>query len=183
MKHVTLLATVILSIFLGTAMAEEVCKYERANAERNIETPPLQSEALDTYTGTIRVFVAEIESRWNDNDNVPFHNAMLSFALETGFTLNETDSLTWDLNWNGNDHNDGHGGTFGDLQEDNTIVTAAVYNPNGYQGYSYPGPSEGPFTVYEVDASASATPGTTGYNILPAGFTHSVMIDDASTTW
>lgn len=182
MKHATLLATVVLLIFLGTTMAEEVCKYEQLT-ERQIETPPLRSDALDTYTGTIRVYVAEIVSRWNDNDNIPFHNTMLTFALETPISINETDSLTWDLNWNGNDYTDNGGFSFGDLEEGNTIVTAAVYNPNGYQGYSYPGPSEGPFNVYEVDACASAIPGMTGYNILPTGFTHSFLIDDASTTW
>ncbi len=182
MKQVTLLTTVVLLIFLGTVLAEEVCKYEQ-RTERRVEIPPLRSDALDTYTGTIRVYVSEIVSRWDDNDNIPFHNAMLSFALETGFSLNETDSLTWDLNWNGNDYTDYGGFNFGDLQEDNAIVTAAVFNPNGYQGYSYPESSGGPFTVYEIDASASATPGTTGYNILPTGFTHSVMIEDASTTW
>ncbi|MCK4655686.1 MAG: hypothetical protein KAT85_01605 [candidate division Zixibacteria bacterium] len=61
-------------------------------------------------------------------------------------------------------------------------VIAAVFNSSSYTGYSNP-PSSAPFAVHEVDATAGATSGTTGYNVETESFTHSVLVEDGSTTW
>jgi hypothetical protein len=163
------------------AAGEDVHGWQ-APADQVVSTPvsAMLSGERDTYEGTLRVFVTEIIGRWNDWDGNPFHNAFLSFALEEDFTLNETDSLTWQLGWNGNDYFDVHGVSYGDIEESNIKVIAAVFDSDSYTGYSDP-PSDHPFAVHEVDATAAAVCGKTGYNLNTSDFTHSVFVQDAGS--
>lgn len=139
----------------------------RANAD---------SHDRDAYAGTMRVYIIEIESRWIDYDDAPYHNAFLSFALQEDFNLNENDSLTWSFEWDGNDYG------YGDIEEGNIRVVAAVFDSVSYTGSSDP-PTGHPFDVHEVDAVAGAKSGRTGYNLVPTGFTHTILVEDASATW
>ncbi len=166
----------ILFLFGSAYGVEDACRWESPHSyvPSALETV-LQSGDKDTYSGTIRVYVTEIIGRWEDAGDSAFHNAFLSFALQEGISLTETDTLSWNLEWDGNDFG------FGDIQEDNIKVMAAVFNSAGYTGYSDP-PSGQPFTVHEVDACAGATSGTTGYNEVTEDFTHSVLVEDGSTT-
>jgi len=174
----------LILLLCGTAMGiEDACRWEPP--DHNVATaqePAGIAGDRDMYTGMIRVYVAEIEGRWRDEDGLPFHNAFLSFALEESVFLNETATLTWDIEWDGHDYADADGYTYADLREENVKVIAAVFNSAGYPGYSDP-PSGAEFTVHEVDASAAATSGTTGYNEVTEDFTHTVFVEDGSTTW
>jgi hypothetical protein len=144
--------------------------------------PVMESGSRDTYTGTIRVYVLEAIGRWDDDDGNTFHNAFISFALQEGISLAETDTLTWDLLWNGNDYVDYWGHPYNYLTEDNVKVVAAVFNSSGYPGYSDP-PTGGQFIVNEVDACAGTMCGMTGYNTVYDNFTHTVLLEDGATTW
>jgi hypothetical protein len=177
---------VLLLLLFGTATGvEDACRWESPNrvAAPVQETPALQSGDRDTYSGMIRVYVTEAEGRWEDSDGVPFKNNFLGFALREGFVLRETDTLTWSLEWDGNDFFDADGYSFGDLEESNVRVIAAVFDSASYTGYSDPEVQGSPFTVHEVDAAAAAKCGRTGYNLTANGFTHSVIVVDGSTTW
>jgi hypothetical protein len=142
----------------------------------------LESGRRDEYTATLRVYVTEKIGRWDDHNDQPFHNAFLAFALEENFSLDEIETLTWNLEWDGHDYTDILGGPFDDIQEDNIKVIAAVFNSESYTGYSDP-PSDRPFDVHEVDAVAGAGCGSTGYNVAFGGFTHSVFVEDCAATW
>ncbi len=138
--------------------------------------------ASGTYSGTIRVYVVEDPSRWlNDNDQ-PFRNAFLDFALQEDVSLGEGDSITWEILWDGHDYFDANGQPYDDLQETNIRVIAAVFDSSGYPWYSDP-PSGNEFAVHEIDASAEAKCGTTGYNMLNADFTHSILVEYAAAGW
>jgi hypothetical protein len=141
-----------------------------------------EADDRDVYTGMIRVYVVEPVSRWNDGDNRPYHNGFLAFVLEDSVHLTETDTLTWELEWDGHDYFDGDDQPFDDVQESNLQVLAAVFNSDGYHGYSDP-PSDYEFTVHEIDACAAANCGSTGYNLLTDDFTHSVLVEDMTSTW
>ena len=134
------------------------------------------------YSGMIRVYVVEPVSRWSDSDNRPYHNGFLAFVLEDSVYLAETDTLTWELEWDGHHYFDDDDQPFDDVEENNLQVVAAVSNSDGYPGYSDP-PSDYEFTVYEIDACASANCGSTGYNFLTNDFTHSVLVEDMTSTW
>jgi hypothetical protein len=136
----------------------------------------MESGEKDTYGGTIRVYVTEKIGTYADDDGIPFSNMFISFALQENISLAQGDSLTWSLTWDGHDYG------FGSLAEDDIKVMAVVFNDSGYTGYSNP-PSSSPFTVYETDACAGAMPGQTGYNERTDDFTHSVFVEDGSTTW
>jgi hypothetical protein len=171
-------------LLLGTAMGvDDACRWEPAGDTPAFSPrPAAQSGDRDEYTGTIRVYVTEIIGRWQDDIDSSFHNAFLAFALEEDVTLAETDTSSWQLVWDGHDYFDANGSPYSDIQEDNVKVIAAVFNSAGYTGYSDP-PSGAPFVVHEVDATAGATCGTTGYNEVTEDFTHSVFVEDGSTTW
>ena len=171
-------------LLFSTAMGiDDACRWEPPNrAAVSALEPAAESGDKDTYTGTIRVFVLEKIGRWMDSDDSLFHNAFLAFALRESISLGDVDTLTWELEWDGHDYYDAGGQSFGDLVEDNVKVIAAVFNSSSYTGYSDP-PSGAPFAVHEVDATAGATSGTTGYNEVTESFTHSVLVEDGSTTW
>jgi hypothetical protein len=175
---------VLILLLTSTALGvDDACRW--VPPDNIVVAPPapaMEPAAPDTYTGTIRVFVAEITGRWEDDEGIPFHNAFLGFALEENIALNETDSLSWELVWDGYDYYDTSGQSFGDIQEDNIKVIVAVFNSAGYTGYSDP-PGGGSFTVHEVDACAGAKCGAAGYNLVFGDFTHSVYDDDGVTTW
>ncbi len=167
----------------GAASAvDDACRWEPNLA--TVSTPQLAgiSGEKDVYTGMLRVFVTEINGRWKDDDNIPFKHAFLAFALEEYVFVNETDTLQWDVGWDGHDFEDANGIDYASLREDNVRIIAAVYNSDGYSGYSDP-PSGGEFIVHEVDAAAAATTGVTGYNLVTEDFTHTVFVEDGATTW
>lgn len=176
---------VLVLLLFGTAIGiEDACRWESRNQNPvpAQEMPLLLSGDRATYTGTIRVFVTERVGRWSDNDGKPFHNAFLSFALQEDISLNETDSMTWSLVWNGSDYEDVYGDPYDDLVESNIKVIAAVFNSASYPGSSDP-PGGAIFQVHEIDAVAGARCGGTGHNLTFGTFTHSVLVQDGGTTW
>lgn len=140
------------------------------------------SATRGTYSGTMRIYVTESNSRWTDPDSRPYHNGFLSFAVQEDFSLGEEDSVTWVVDWHGEDHFDADGLPYSDIQEDNVRVIAAVFDAEGYTGYSDP-PTGNEFTVHEIDACAAAECGSTGYNLTNASFTHTVLVEDGTGTW
>jgi hypothetical protein len=164
-------ATTILLLLSATAFGTEACRLDRdPNVAPAVEESVPQASSATTYTGTLRIFVTDSDL-WRDNDGELFYHAVVGIPLDQSFTLNDGDSLMWDLNFN-----------FYYLTEQSATVVAAVYNSDGYTGYSDP-PGASPFTVHEVDAAAAADCGRTGYNIAAAGFTHTVLVEEGSTTW
>lgn len=175
----------LMLLCVGTASGHDACRWQpdEATIAPMQESPNLQSDDRDMYTGKLRVYVTEMEGRWRDDDGIPFHNAFLSFAIPDDFVfLSDTDTLTWDVEWDGNDYTDNDGFTFGNVREEQVKVIAAVFNSATYPNYSDP-PDGAEFDVHEVDACAAATSGVTGYNESNVDFTHTVMVEDGSTTW
>ncbi len=170
---------VMLMLLPCTATGEDVCRW--GSPDQIIVPAPGQipvSSDNATYLGMIRVYVCERISDHVDSDGVPYHNAFLSFALQTPVVLSNTDSLIWDTVW------DGTAEGFPDLDSANTVVLAAIFDSAGYPGQSDPDGDSSWFTVHEVDACAAAYPdGETGYNEVTESFTHSVFVDEATTTW
>lgn len=174
---------ILILLLSGVTMAHDACRWEVPNRAVFVAPDqPVTEGDRSTYSGTLRVFVTEIESRWDDSDDLPFHNAMLSLAINEIFSIDDDDTLTWVQIWDGHNYEYQTGLTFGDVTENNIKVIAAVYNQGGYNGYSDP-PSGAQFIVNEVDACAGAVCGETGYNQVIGDFTHSVLVEDGSTTW
>src|SRR6056297_304083 len=52
------------------------------------------------YTGKIRSYVVEKESRWNDNDKNPYHFAFLDFSLNKQIRIKKGETITLKTQWN-----------------------------------------------------------------------------------
>ncbi|MBS3748857.1 MAG: glutaredoxin [Candidatus Thermoplasmatota archaeon] len=55
------------------------------------------------YTGRIRSYITEKESRWNDADGNPYHFALLDFALNKQIRIKKGETITLKTQWNPQD--------------------------------------------------------------------------------
>ena len=87
-------------------------------------TTSITNEGSSTYIGHVRVYVTEITSRWSDNDDNPYHYALLDYAL------NKYVSIAGGDTWEETTIFDGaaqHGNlTFEDITPDNIQVIAST---------------------------------------------------------
>lgn len=125
------------------------------------------------YNGRLLVYVVEPTSRWNNNAGEPYHYGFLDFAIDETLSINYQDTYEKEVTWYS---------SYINIQENNIMIIATVFNPESHQKYAYP-PTGNPFNAYYVDASAGAKPGETGTNIVNEEFTHTVFIEEATSTW
>jgi len=110
----------------------------------------------------------------------PYHYAFLDFAYDSAIVLNEGDSLTRTMTWNG--PASGYSG----ITENNIMAIAAVFNSEWHQGYSRPnddGLNPYPFDAYYVDACAAADAGNSWPNESNENFTHTVFVEEGTACW
>ena len=122
------------------------------------------------YTGTLRVYIVEIESRWRMENRQPYHYAFLDYAYYDELSIPYLETFEENMNWQG------------DVTYNNVIVLAAVFNSNSEQRYADP-PLGRPFDAYFVDAAAGAHPDETNENVNDGGFTHTVFCEVGTATW
>jgi len=129
----------------------------------------------DSYTGRVRVFMVEPLSRWTDVVGFNFNYGFLDFALDEYVDIEEKTTQSWSSTW------DTDLAGYGDIQEDNIMAIAVVYNSDWYSTDAYP-PNEYWFNAHYVDAAVGATP---SFFISPEpspDFTHTVFTEAALTT-
>jgi len=129
------------------------------NATMKIDVAVYNNEVLG-YEGCLKVYVTEISSArgWLDTGDHPYTFAFLDYALNGDVQVGPKETWQETVIWNGNEHTDGHGGTFGNITADNIMIIAALSNAEWHQGYAVP-PREQPFDAYYVDDTAAAIPG------------------------
>jgi len=171
-KIIISIALTMLLIFSYTTIAiEAYSEYREGNESytSNIE------ESLP-YQGHLRIYVVEPESRWDNYDDEPYHYGFLNFAFNDVISINYLDTFSETIIWNGGEVG------YGDIQENNIMIIAAIFNPEIKQAYAEP-PSKAAFESHYVDASAGATPGNAGSNIVNENFTHTVFAEEGTDTW
>ena len=111
----------------------------------------VQNNEPNTYDGTVRVYITEIESskNWKDTAGFLYTFPLLDYAFKddgTGVNVSIPTSGSWSdsTTWEGSAH--GHSS----ITEDNIMVIAAVFNDEPHLKYSYP-PSTNPFNAYYID--------------------------------
>ena len=127
------------------------------------------------YDGDLRIYVVEQVSRWDAQDGNPYKFGFLDFALDDKLSIEYLDTYTDMITWDANDAG------YSNVQENNLMVIAAVFNPEIHKGYSDP-PFGNAFDAFYVDAAAGATPGSTGYNTVNEDFTHTVLVEKATSS-
>ena len=106
----------------------------------------------------------------------PYHFGFLDFAINEQLSIEYLGTYSKQVTWNAQEAG------YSNVQEDNLMVIAAVFNPDVNEGYANP-PSKNPFDAHYVDAAAGAKPGETGSNIVKENFTHTVFVEEATAQY
>jgi len=165
-----ILTVVIILSYTSTAISEIK---EEKNFNDLYSTKIAQSLP---YEGYLRVYIVEPVSRWDNYDNEPYHYGFLDFAFNDTIVINYQETYSDTLIWGG-----GQAG-FSDIEEDNIMAIASIFNPEINIGYADP-PTRGKFETHFVDATAGVKPGETKSNIVNENFTHTVFVEEGTATW
>jgi len=92
----------------------------------------VQNNEPEDYNGYLRVYIVEIESRWNDISGHPYHFGVLHIPIERSLAVPRAqgqvkplgDSYTFSRTWIGALYG------FGDIAQDNVMVIASVFDPD-----------------------------------------------------
>ncbi len=122
------------------------------------------------YEGRLRIYIVEIESRWKMENNQPYKYALLNFAYDSQVSIRYLETFEKSITWSG------------DVDRDNVIVMAAMFNPEEHVNYAVP-PDKRPFKAHYVDAAAAARPGESSSNTVNEEFTHTVFCEVGTASW
>ena len=135
-----------------------------------------QAATRGTYVGDLKLYVIEPDGRWDDSQSSPFEMAFLDFAFDSVLNLTVDEEFNRYIDWTPN---------ITHVTEDNVMVVAVLYDRNaGYPASSDTGVgTDFPFTAYYPDAVVGCVPGEVDTAGAGGGYTHTVFLEDHSTTW
>ena len=131
--------------------------------------------AVADFNGKVIVYVVEPFSRWQDANLDNYSYGFLDYAIDADFSLADKDMYSQTVVW------DANAAGFGDVTAGNIMVIAAVYEDEGHWEDSYP-PYGYWYYAHYADAAAAATPGYPGQNVTASGFTHTVFVEEGTST-
>ncbi len=166
MKHIKIhfILTVITSMFLIVPNLTAISSIDEA---KNMSTQKSTTGAI--YSGHLRIYIVEIESRWIMNNDKPYEYAFYDYAFDEPIEIQYLQTYDNTVHWQG------------DIEEDNMLIVASIFNEGSQRKYSDP-PSGRPFDAYYVDACAGVTPGKTECNVKIENFSHTVFCEVGSAT-
>jgi hypothetical protein len=128
------------------------------NATMSI-TVTVDNHEATAYEGHLRANITEVESslNWKDSAGKLYKFPLLAYAFNKSISIPAGGTWKETNVWDGHDFNNGHGQSYGNIQADNIMIIAAVFNDTVHQGYAYP-PSSNPFNAYYVDETVAAMP-------------------------
>ena len=160
-------------VLISTALA--TAGDYQSSISQEPQTISLNTDSI-AYNGYLRVYIVEPVSRWNNYDNEPYHYGFLDFAFNDIISLDYQDTYQDTITWNPSQEG------FSDIEEENIMVMAAVFNPKIDIAYSNP-PFQGKFETHFVDAATGVLPGETNSNVVTENFTHTVFVEEGTATW
>jgi uncharacterized membrane protein len=103
------------------------------------------------YTGYLRTYISEIISRYINYDGDPYHFGFLDYAFDEAITIPAGSFWSDTVDWDGSTIQDLDGNDFGDIDPNNIMVFATVFNDD-------PNPKIQPdvFIAYYADQTAAA---------------------------
>ena len=120
------------------------------NASDEINTKIIIDNWEDsTYTGRLRVYLTEINSRWINQYSTepkPYHYGFIDFIMNEQITIEAYETKNIELKKKIKDSQ------FSDLDPENLMIFAAVFNSEPIEKYAYP-PDINPFNAYFADNS------------------------------
>ncbi len=120
------------------------------NAEMQI-TYSVQNNEATNYPGRLRIYVQELESRWNDYSGNKYHHALIDMAKNIVIDIPAGDAISDSFTWSGS------AAGYPDVVAENLQVILGVFDDEAHQGYSDP-PSGSPFDAYYSDECIAVLP-------------------------
>jgi len=101
------------------------------NAEMNIEVTIDNNEG-GSYNGRLRTYVTEVVSSmdWYDSGGKLYTFPFLQYAFNEDISIETFGTWQDDIDWDGNDYDNGYGDNYGGITQDNIMVIAAVFDEN-----------------------------------------------------
>ena len=109
------------------------------------------------YKGVLRVYVAEVNSRWDNYSGNQYHFAFLAFADINALPLDPNEDKTFSSTWIPESYN------YNDIEKkdaNNLAVFAVLFNTTAHTQYANP-PDKNPFNAHYVDTMAAYIPANT----------------------
>ena len=168
MNASTIKRLVIFGIVLVLTTQSMIAIATEIHHKNNIDALPKETLGSE-YEGHLRIYIVEIESRWDMGNGAPYEYAFFDFAFNNVIEIPYLETYENTISWQG------------DVEQDNVIVMAAIFNPEANLNYANP-PDGRPFDAYYVDAAAGVTPGETESNVKNEEFTHTVFCEVGTAT-
>lgn len=167
---ISLILTIVVVLSYSVAAFSEIKeeKYNELNSNKISQSLP--------YEGYLKIYVVEPVSRWDNYDDEPYHYGFLDFAFNDTISIDYQETYSNTIIW------DGSQAGFSDIEEDNIMIIASIFNPEIGIGYAEP-PTRAKFETHFVDATAGVKPGETKSNLVNENFTHTVLVEEGTATW
>jgi hypothetical protein len=120
------------------------------DAEMQI-TYNVQNNEVTNYPGKLRIYVQELESRWNDYSGNPYHHALIDMAKNIVIDIPAGEAISDSFTWSGS------AAGYPDVIMENLQVILGVFDDEAHTGYSDP-PSGNPFNAYYSDECIAVLP-------------------------
>ena len=127
-----------------------------------------------SYSGTLKIYITEINSRWSNWNADAYNYAFIDYGFVKTITLQSQETKTFSEIW------DADTAGFSDVVKENLFVIAAVFTDQSEKRYANPGDGEEPFDAYFCDASTGtrvsegALPPSIGIN-APREYSHYIF--------
>ncbi|MEA3557921.1 MAG: Ig-like domain-containing protein [Candidatus Thermoplasmatota archaeon] len=133
-----------------------VSAFDMGGSEIQVQVEIENAEAED-YSGTLKVHIVEKVSRYQDSDGNDYPNSLLGYAFDGTVNIGPGSSEIVSAAWVGADNEDLLGDDFGDLDPDNIVVYAVIFNSqNNYK--KHPGLNANTYTAHYADVVGEAFP-------------------------
>jgi len=107
-------------------------------------TATIENKESDTYTGLLKVYITEINSRWSDWNGNPYTYSFLDYAINENVKIKPDENKSFSETWKA---------THTNVYPENLWIVAVVFNSESVQAYSDPPNNEHPFDAYYADAA------------------------------
>jgi hypothetical protein len=129
------------------------------DAEIDIGVQIVNNEDSD-YSGDLRVFITEIDSRYDDYDGNPYPFAFLDYAFDQSINIPAGSYFEDSTTWDGALVQDALGNDFGDIDPYNIMIIGGVYN--GERNIQYHGTPPNLYYAYFLDDATGVIPSEGG---------------------
>jgi len=107
-------------------------------------TATIENKESDTYTGLLKVYITEINSRWSDWNGNPYTYSFLDYAINENVKIKPDENKSFSETWKA---------TYTNVYPENLWIVAVVFNSESVQAYSDPPNNEHSFDAYYADAA------------------------------